>query len=97
MTISEMIAMEKSFYYKKILYDENFFNSLNIEVVNNSPEELAAAILEINQRIDRVWNGPNYPLSDLLHNNIGRNSKAVLSTKFIEMNPDIVGNITPVE
>jgi len=91
MTISEMIQMESAFYYKKLLYEESFFDSLRIEVVNNTAEEINASVLEINQRIDGEWSGHDYLLSDLLSGHIGHDSCSVLSTAFAEMNPDILG------
>ena len=93
MTLREMINMEKEFYYKKLMYDEGFYKSMRIEIINNSSEEIMQSVIEINSRIDGTWDGVDYKLDSILKDNIGRNSQSVLSTAFADLNKDIMGDL----
>ena len=89
LTIKEMVEMEVRFHWKR-LYDDSFFKSLSIEVVENSSEEISGAVEELNDRIDGKWVGPNYPVADFLtKENVGHCSNAYISALFIQENKDI--------
>jgi putative glycosyltransferase (TIGR04372 family) len=89
LTIKEMVEMEARFHWK-CLYDDSFFKSLSIEVVENSSEEISGAVTELNDRIDGKWVGPDYPVADFLtKENVGHCSNAYISALFIQNNKDI--------
>ena len=89
LTIKEMVEMEAHFHWKN-LYDDFFFKSLSIEVVENSSEEISGAVTELNDRIDDNWTGPDYFVADFLtKENIGHRSKAYISAYFVEENKDV--------
>ena len=84
--------MEIRFYWKR-LYDNSFFNSLSIEVIENSAEEICGAVTELNDRIDGNWTGPDYYIADYLtKENIAHRSKAYFSAFFVEENKDVFTN-----
>ena len=86
LTIKEMVEMEVRFHWKR-LYDDSFFKSLSIEVVENSSEEISGAVTELNDRIDGNWVGPDYPVADFLtEENVGHCSNAYISALFIQEN-----------
>ncbi len=92
LTIKEMTEMEIRFYWKR-LYDNSFFNSLSIEVIENSAEEICGAVTELNDRIDGNWTGPDYYIADYLtKENIAYRSKAYFSAFFVEENKDVFTN-----
>jgi len=92
LTMKEMVEMESRFYWKR-LYDDLFFQSLAIEVIENSSEEICRAVTELNDRIDGNWTGPNYLIADYLtKENVGYRSKAYISAFFVEENRDIFPN-----
>jgi hypothetical protein len=89
LTITEMAEMESRFHWTKF-YDPFIYQELSIEVVENSPQEITGAVIEMNDRIDGVWTGSSFPVADFLtQNNLGHNSKAHISSFFIEENKDI--------
>jgi len=89
LTITEMTEMETRFYWKKF-YDHVFYQELSIEVVENTPQEITGAVIEINDRIDGVWAGPSFPVTDFLtKNNLGFSSTAYLSSYFVDENKDL--------
>ena len=89
LTIKEMVNMEARFHWKR-LYDNSFFNSLSIVVVENSSEEISGAVTELNDRIDGKWTGPDYLVADFLtKDNIGHRSSAYISAFFVQENKDI--------
>ena len=92
LTIKEMVEMETRFYWKR-LYENSFFKSLSVEVIENSAEEICRAVTELNDRIDGNWTGPNYLIADYLtKENVGYRSKAYISAFFVEENRDIFTN-----
>jgi len=90
LTISEMVSMESKYHWKELL-DPGFISTkLNLEVVDNSEEEVAASMIEMHQILDGTWDTqrdiyPNY----LKPTNKGFYSKAKLSTTFLELNPSL--------
>jgi len=92
LTIKEMIEMEIHFHWKR-LYENTFFNSLSIEVIENSAEEISGAVSELNDRIDGNWTGPDYCIADYLtKENVAHRSKAYFSAFFVEENKDVFTN-----
>ena len=82
--IHEMVAMEGNFYWKR-LYSTEFFENLNIEVIENNEDEIASALFEINSRLDGTWEGRDYPISSYFSNdNVGVHSESWLAGSFIE-------------
>ncbi|HIN75942.1 MAG TPA: TIGR04372 family glycosyltransferase [Rhodospirillales bacterium] len=89
LTIKEMMEMETRFYWKR-LYEKSFFESLSIEVIENSAEDICGAVSELNDRLDGNWTGPDYRVADYLtKENIGHRSKAYISAFFVEENKDV--------
>jgi len=89
LTINEMVEMEAQFHWKSF-YGLDIYQELAIEVIENTPQEITGAVTEINDRIDGVWAGPSYPVADFLtKDNLAYNSKAYLSSFFVEENKDI--------
>jgi len=80
LTIKEMAEMETRFHWKTF-YDPVIYQELSIEVVENTPQEITGAVVEINDRIDGIWDGCSFPVTDFLtKGNLGYNSKAYLSS-----------------
>jgi len=89
LTIKEMTEMETRFSWKR-LYDNSFFKSLSVEVIENSAEEICGAVTELNDRLDGNWAGPDYRVADFLtEQNMGHRSKAYISAFFVEQNKDV--------
>lgn len=88
LTIKEMVHLEKQFHWKK-LYDPTSFGDMEIEVVANTSEEIAGAMVEINDRLDGCWDGPSYKLRDILEpHNLSYLSAASLGSTFVELNEE---------
>ena len=90
MKLSEMAVLEIK--YKRIDFVSGFAqHELGFEPVKNSEEEIAKVIMEMNDRIDGVWDTERDVFNKYLtNNNISFSSKAILSTAFMEMNTDIL-------
>jgi len=95
MTLVEMINLEKYYSMKDISFNRKILDSLSIELVSNTEDEILDGVKEINNRIDGDWNGLNYSLSRILRGQIGEVSKSYLSTSFAQKNPDIMVGINP--
>jgi len=95
MTLQEMIGLEGHYSSKELTYSKEIFDSLSVELISNTEDEIVGAVEEINNRIDGNWNGENYSLSSILSGCIGESSQSYLSTFFAENNPDIMANIQP--
>ena len=84
-----MAEMETRFYWKKF-YDPVIYQELSIEVVEITPQEITGAVIEMNDRIDGIWAGSSFPVTNFLtKDNLGYNSKAYLSSYFVDENKDL--------
>ena len=63
-----MAKMEETFKWK-YFYNQLSFLELGIEVVDNTPDEIMNAFVEINKRLDNLWEGPTIPVSRYLSTN----------------------------
>ena len=95
MTLCELIQLEENYSMKDISFNKSILDSLSIELILNTEDEIAGGVKEINDRIDGSWCGSNYRLSSILKGHIGEVSKSYLSTYFAENNPDIMIGINP--
>ena len=87
--IDELVALEEKLHWK-FFYKESSFTELQIEVINNTSEEILEALLEMNSRLDGTWNGPNWKISRFLSSkNTGFQTEAFLSSYFVENNKEI--------
>ena len=93
MTLLEMIKLEQNYSMKDFFYNRSVLGSMSIELILNTEDEIAGGVKEINDRIDKKWNGDNYSLSRILKGYIGGVSQSYLSTYFAENNPDIMNGI----
>jgi putative glycosyltransferase (TIGR04372 family) len=90
MKISEMALLEKK-HKRNEFSKENIFQDLGIEPIENTEDEIAYGISEMNDRLDGIWNIDRDIYADYLtESNISRNSKAKLSTTFLELNPELI-------
>jgi len=90
MKLSEMAEIEKKYNWKDFA-GGLAHHELGVEPVKNSEEEIAQIVMEMNDRIDGVWDTERDIFKKYLtKNNISFSSKAILSTSFLEANPDIL-------
>jgi len=91
--IEEMVQLETRTSWKEF-YRESIFEELSIEVIANTPEEVTSAILEMNDRLDKNWVGPDYTVTQFLTEaNVGYKSAALVPSSFVAQNPEIFGHI----
>ncbi len=96
LTFSEMNALKYDIHYKG-----DFFSDNGIRVDNNSPEEIADAVLEMKSRVEGTWvdSGNQQKLqfefwnslTDSFEENIIRHDlHIVISSTFLERNPHLI-------
>ena len=89
LTVRQMAELESKFHWKNF-YDDNFFDQISIEVIDNTPEEIRAAVSELNDRLDHKWAGPDNLVSSYLNqNNVAINTEASFPEQFVEANPEL--------
>ena len=89
LTVKRAVELENEFHWKEI-YQQGFLENMGLEVVGNSSAEIAGAMVEINQRLDGLWDGPEYLVRDVLQEcSIGWHSQAKLGSKFVELNKEL--------
>ena len=85
-----MVELETKFQQKRF-YDPSFVEQFGIEFIANSGQEIAGAMIEINDRIDGCWDGLEYPVKDILKpHNMASRSRAYMGSTFIELNDKLV-------
>jgi putative glycosyltransferase (TIGR04372 family) len=90
MKISEIASLESK--YKRVIFStDSFYDETGIETVENNEDEIKNGLIEMNDRLDGVWDTKrdiykNYLTKD----NVSYKSKAILSTSFLELNPNLV-------
>jgi putative glycosyltransferase (TIGR04372 family) len=88
MKLSEMVGMEEKYSRREFV---DTFDKMGIEPIKNNEEEIAGAIMEMNARLDGTWDKERDIFKKYLtKSNLSFSSKAILSTTFLEMNPDIL-------
>jgi len=90
MKLSEMSQLEKK-YKRSEFSKESIFKKLYMEPVENTEDEIASGILEMNDRLDETWDvGRDIYDSYLTKDSVSYHSNARMSTTFIELNPDLI-------
>jgi putative glycosyltransferase (TIGR04372 family) len=88
--LSEMAEIEKK-YNRNEFIDRFTSGNTDFELIDNSEEEIMKVMIEMNDRLDGRWDVKRDIFKKYLtKDNLSFSSNSILSTTFLEMNPDIL-------